>query len=81
MPSNAFCCRESGTYFRDMARKSENAGLCVQSAGSDSPLHSRDCKFAKRYGKDCESDVHVLKSRFQNQAHKLHCACPQPLIR
>ena len=38
---------------------SENAGLCVPTAGLDSPLHSRDCKFARRYGKDYESEVHV----------------------
>ena len=38
---------------------SENAGLYLQSAGSDSPHHSRDCKFARRYGKDYESGVHV----------------------
>ena len=37
----------------------EIAGLCVQTAGSDSPLHSRDCKFASHYGKDYETEVHV----------------------
>ena len=38
---------------------SENADMCVQTAGSDSPLHSRDCKFARRYGKDYETGVPV----------------------
>ena len=32
---------------------------CVKTVGSDSPLHSRDCKSARRYGKDYESEVHV----------------------
>ena len=34
-------------------------GLCVDFAGSDSPLRSRDCKFAGCNGKDYESEVHV----------------------